>query len=152
MTDKSTIKTAAVNPRVYAVVVSSKRGSILHLGIYYSLDDAYVAAKKELFMFTPHKETEGVEIDFWSSLDADSTINALVNGSPNNIVIREEKPRVIEKTILEQINDAKEQKNAIMKSILIKKDLGLLREAKSILSKSEIKFIEGKLLTKNKTC
>lgn len=134
-------------PKVYSIVVSSKRGTILHSGIYRSLDDAYISARKDLCAYTPHKDIDGVEIDFWTTMDIHSVLGKLgvqeVTAISAPVVAR---PQIIvEKTVSEQIKDVKQQKNVIMKNILLKKDLGLLKEAKPLFSKAEMKYIQEKL-------
>lgn len=135
-------------PKIYSIVVSSKRGTILHSGIYYSLDDAYIEAKINLFAYTKHSPNDSVEIDFWSTIDIMSVLGKLgIRELTTEPVFSKTPPVVVkEKSIIEQIKDAKLQKNAIMKNILLKKDLSLLKEAKIFLSKSELKFLEEKLL------
>lgn len=137
-----------VSPKVYSIVVSSKRGTILHSGVYSSLDDAYAYARKDLFAYTPHKDNDGVEIDFWATMDVATVLEKLGVAEVAKIKTPEiERPKIIvEKTISEQIKDVKLQKNAIMKNILLKKDLGLLREAKPLFSKAELKYIQEKLI------
>lgn len=140
---QSTINTIEVGAQIYAIVVSSKNGVILHLGVHYSLDEAYSAARDQLYAYTPHKPNMSVDIDFWATMSPVSIARALVKGSIEDFALPT--PIEKEKSLSDQIKDAKQQKNAIMKSILLKKDLGLLREAKPLLSRTEVKFIENKL-------
>lgn len=139
-----------LRPKAYSIVISSKRATILHTGIYISLDDAYSAARKELYTINSHKETDGIEIDFWTVLDIPTLLGKLGIKEVEPIkdqakIVQISSP---EKPLMEQIKDAKKQKNVIMKNILIKKDLGLLREAKSLLSKAEVKYLEQELTIK----
>lgn len=138
----------SIVPKFYSIVVSSKRGIILHTGVYISLDEAYLGAKKELFSLVQHKTDDAVEIDFFEKTEAGSILQALGVQEVEKRQVAEpiQQPVLPMKTTRELIRDAKTQKNVIMKNILERKDRSLLKEAKSILSKSEMKFLEDKLI------
>lgn len=140
----------SIVPKFYSIVVSSKRGVILHTGVYISLDDAYLGAKKELFSLTQHKTDDIVEIDFFEKTEAVTILESLGirEVEKNRPPVPAAKAIPPTKTTRELIRDAKTQKNVIMKNILEKRDMSLLKEAKTILSKSEMKFLEDKLIIK----
>lgn len=57
-------------PKIYAVLVKSRRGAMLHLGVHFTLDDAYAAARARMEAATPIGPGEGVDIDVWNCMTA----------------------------------------------------------------------------------
>lgn len=148
----SFLKKLVVMPKVYAIVVSSPRGSILHLGVYASLDHAFEMAKNDLVVFTPHKDRDSVEIDYWACINGKDVIMALSEDSGVNIpveVIANEKNAlrapVQKQTTADFVKVIKDQKNELIKKIIDTQDLSVIKSARQVLSKPEIKFISDKI-------
>ena len=147
----SFLKKLVVTPKVYAIVVSSPRGSILHLGVYPSLDGAFDAAKNDLVMFTPHKNRDNIEIDYWACISGRDVIMAL--GDPNNIdvpvsVMANEKVLAAPtptQTTADFVKLIRDQKNELIKKIIDTQDLSAIKNAGQVLTRSEVKFISNKI-------
>lgn len=68
--DTNKIKRAVLEPKVYALIVSSTRGQVLHLGVHFSLEDAYAHARKRLETLAIHTPGEAMDIQLWNSMPA----------------------------------------------------------------------------------
>ena len=62
------IKKMISEPKIYAIMVRSMRGQALHIGVYFTLEEAYSSARKQLESFSPHFVGEAVDIDLWNSI------------------------------------------------------------------------------------
>lgn len=137
--------------KVYSIVVSTECGSVLHMGIHNSLDSAFLSASRELKIASPCEHKAIADIDYWSTMEIHDILNILgiqeVEGIKPVAIVP--KPVVVLKTVKEVIKEAKIQKNVIMKAILANKDLNLLKDAKPLLSKAEVRFLESKLIINN---
>lgn len=148
---KTIIHRRTVKPKIYAIVVRGHKGSVLHMGIYTSLDDAFVAAKNEIGSLTHDQDRGLANIDTWVTLELEQVL-AMMNGgiapTPNGPLLPagREKPKAIK----EQIESLKTQKNDIMKHIIESGDVAVMKQARTILSKNEIEFVTQSLLSKTK--
>lgn len=77
----SKIKKLTLEPRVYALLVKSAMGQVMHLGVHYSLDEAYGVARTQLEKLVQHAEGESVDIDMWHSIPARDMLPLLVDKS-----------------------------------------------------------------------
>lgn len=59
-----------LEPKVYTLIVRSARGQVLHLGVHFSLDEAYAVAKMKLGALVPHNQGEAMDIDLWNAIPA----------------------------------------------------------------------------------
>ena len=64
----SNLKKMVVEPKIYTLLVRSPRALVLHLGIHFTLDEAYSVACKNMNGLTPHQPGEPMDIDMWNSL------------------------------------------------------------------------------------
>ena len=63
-----------LEPKVYALLVTSNRGQVMHLGVHFSLEEAYSAARQRMEMLTPHKPGEAMDIELWNTMTARQVI------------------------------------------------------------------------------
>jgi len=64
------LKKMIAEPKVYALMVRSDRGSVLHLGVHFSLEEAYAAARTRMQSIATHKVGEAMDIDLWNCMPA----------------------------------------------------------------------------------
>ena len=57
-------------PKIYALVVTSEKGQVLHLGVHFSLEEAYAAARKRMESLVSHTVGEAMDIELWNTLPA----------------------------------------------------------------------------------
>jgi hypothetical protein len=75
----SKIKRTVLEPKVYALLVTSAKGQILHLGVHYSLEEAYSSARQRMEVLAPHDSREAVDIQLWNSMSARQVIACLTD-------------------------------------------------------------------------
>lgn len=73
------IKREIVEPKIYAILVKSLRGFLLHVGVYFSLDDAYADAKEKLELSAPYEGTDLVIMETWNSMSLREAIFQSIN-------------------------------------------------------------------------
>lgn len=73
-----------MEPKVYAVSIKSTRGTVLHMGVHFSLEEAYSAARKRMELLTPHKPGEAMDIDLWNCFSVRDVI--VQSFDPNRLV------------------------------------------------------------------
>ena len=79
MNPTPTIKQLLSEPRVYALIVRSSQMEILHLGIHFSLDEAYSAARRHIENLKGIRPGEAIDIDLWNSIPAHEVMSQFVN-------------------------------------------------------------------------
>lgn len=79
------LKKTVVEPKVYALLVKSARGQVVHIGVHFSLEEAYKAARLRMETLVPHKPGEAMDIDMWNTLSARECIAQLLD--PNKVTI-----------------------------------------------------------------
>lgn len=57
-----------MEPKVYALLVKSTRGQVLHMGVHFSLEEAYAAARVRMQTLAPHQVGEAMDIDLWNCM------------------------------------------------------------------------------------
>jgi hypothetical protein len=75
-------------PKIYAVLVESARGQVLHLGVHFSLEEAYAAARVRMESLTPHSKGEAMDIDLWNTMPARQAIAQLMDPSWANELVK----------------------------------------------------------------
>lgn len=133
----SRLKKTAAEPRVYAVVLQAKTGSILHLGVHFSLDEAVHAARESFVRVAPAQGNEFVNIDIYDSMSGAEVIKALTE----SVQVQNKKG----KNAIEQIQMIKESKNQLMKMLIEEKNLGYVEKSRNLLTANEKAFIEAKI-------
>lgn len=73
-----------MEPKVYALRIVSAHAQVLHLGVHFSLEEAYAVARVRLQQVAPHKPGEPIDIDCWNSMPARDCITQLLD--PNKII------------------------------------------------------------------
>lgn len=80
----SKLKKMVMEPKVYSLLVRSARGQVLHIGVHFSLEEAYAAARKRMELLATHKEGEAMDIDLWNSIPIRDVITQAFD--PNKII------------------------------------------------------------------
>lgn len=151
----SLIKKGVTAPKIYSLIVRTPHSSLLHIGVYTSLDDAFASAKKEFWNFLPPRGQDRCELETWAVIGAEEVITALCGGIPNvedvHAFMKPVTPEVEKpKTTGDVIKSMKQQKNELIQKIIETKDTASMRRAKGILTKNEIAFIADALSIKTK--
>lgn len=76
---KTQIKKTTLEPKMFALLVKSPAGQILHLGAHFTLDEAYSAATQKVKTLVTYKEGDMVDIDLWNSIPAKEAILMLMD-------------------------------------------------------------------------
>lgn len=85
----SKIKRLVLEPKIYAVLVRSVRGQVLHLGTHFSLEEAYAHARKRMEDLVPHKPGEAMDIELWNSMPARQAIAQITDPTKIDEVMKE---------------------------------------------------------------
>lgn len=70
-----------LEPKIYSLLVKTPRGNVIHLGIYFTLEDAFSAARVKIEGIDPLKEGENIDLDLWTSLTAREVMAGLSDPS-----------------------------------------------------------------------
>jgi hypothetical protein len=150
MINKNDIKKTFVPQKVYSLLVKSRKGSLIHIGVHYTLDEAYDAAKAAMTLLFGESK-DHVDMDLWTTLEADQVISSMVIPGKENRLQR----TAISSKKSEDRGDPLEEmikaKNTLMASILATKDLERLKKASPLLSKHDIKYLMSKIEGNTKT-
>ena len=122
-------------PNVYSVYVKSLLGSVLHMGVYTNLEDAYGAAKDKLEASFPHRKGTAVDLDMWNILPVEELVPFVLPAMKTSV-----KPPVKDVKIR-----FKEAKGDLLKAIIDNNDLQLLKEMSPYLTSNEKKYIKSKV-------
>ena len=66
-----------LEPKIYAVIARASQAAILHLGVHFTLEEAFEAARRQLVASGAIKDGTPVEMDLWSSTTAREVSNQL---------------------------------------------------------------------------
>jgi hypothetical protein len=86
------LKRAVLEPKIYALMVESARGQVLHLGVHFSLEEAYAAARQKMDVLAPPMQGEAIDIDLWNSMSARQVIAQLMDPAKANELIQSTLP------------------------------------------------------------
>jgi len=153
------LKRIFTEPKVYALVLRTKAGAVLHLGVHYSLDDALDEAAITLGEGS-HIPGDGPEIEMWTSLDGQTLMTEMLPDLGEKLSIAPEVPSVIgmmggikkKKTparklkVTPKLLTKKEVKNELMKKLIAEGTVTDVKDIKGILSKAEKKLIIEKIM------
>lgn len=140
----SQLKKSVLEPKVYTVLVSSTHGVVLYMGIHFTLDEAYTAARIQIESLAKHESGESVDIDMWNSVSVRDIVSKIVD--PSKVTLGIAKPMINKKrtviapelpfdlnkliapknelgvskkpTIAELMNDVKKAKNGLLKKLI----------------------------------
>jgi hypothetical protein len=143
-------------PKIYALLVGSIHGQILHLGIHLSLDEAYAAAKVKMSALGAHRPQDSVNLELWNTLD----LSFLFDG-----VKPPEIPKVIDtipiikdistieiksvKSIDDSVKDIKNMRNNLMKKLIEDGDMKQVELVKDILGTNSKRYVIKAIKEKN---
>lgn len=68
------IKKTVNEPKIYAVLLNSAQGQILHLGVHFTLEEAYTEARKKLEEVAMLVPGESVELKLWNGMEVRQAI------------------------------------------------------------------------------
>lgn len=80
----SKVKKMVSEPKVYALMVESAHGQVLHLGVHFTLEEAYSTARRKMESLSSHTPGEAMDIDLWSMIPARQLIAQLLDPSSFN--------------------------------------------------------------------
>ena len=72
------IKKMLSEPKVYALLVRARSGELLHIGVHFSLEEAYSVASKRMEILHGFDPEEPVDIDLWNSVPASEIVIKLI--------------------------------------------------------------------------
>lgn len=146
------LKRAWKTPEVYAIVLESSKGSLLHLGIHYSLDEAIAAATPALVASNPHLPSDIIGVEMWASLRGEDVVKTMLDNNPDLLPKPNQPSRTIADIplparmnsvvpIKDQITRVKDYKNKLMKDLIEQADPKTVESTVGVLSKNERKLI-----------
>lgn len=160
----NTFKGKSLPPKVYSLVMQSNKGLMLHIGIYYSLDEAIYSARKEFLNSVSHDTKDFIEIKMWAKLNAGNIISSFIDGipiksistqsqtdkrpsfsSPSKTLLSKEVISEKQKDAYDYFKDFLDSKNNLLNFIITKKDNSLLEKFSSFFTENEKKFIIDKI-------
>lgn len=153
------LKSKTIEPKIYSLVVKSNKLVILHMGVYHTLDEAFAAVKQRAMEETKTTNVATLNLDMWmwETMPANTIIAKLFGADfPGQFVITEKAPEDLSTVNLpvatigasEYVKRVYDMRNELMKRIIDNKDVEALEEAKSILTKAELKLIREKIIPK----
>lgn len=146
------LKRLFMEPQVYALVLESRKGSLLHLGVHYSLDEAVAAATPGLVKLTGDPESVDMRVDMWTKLKPETVLKALLtpeamsqtsvdSGADKPVTPAINAPRTLDETV----QRFRESKNTLMRSLIERGDSRAVAAMKDVLSEPERKLIMEKI-------
>lgn len=169
------LKKTVLEQRIYALLIKSSRGQVLHLGMHFSLDEAYLLARKRMEDLTPIIPGESVDIELWNSLSIRDIIVQSVD--PSKIVLTPQdilpfrgglvpvKSEPIERiqelpniptqsklilTIEDRVKNVNEARNDLLKKLIETGDISQVEKLKSpIVTATEKRYIIDRIEKKN---
>jgi hypothetical protein len=147
------LRQKTVEPKIYSLVVKANRVAILHVGVYYSLDEAFGAIKVRAMAETKTIDPSKLTLDLlmWEVMPAVGILNRLFDEQPpEQALLPAEIEAIPQATIStsEYVKQVYNMKNELMQRIIDSKDVVALAKAKGILSKTEIKLVRNKIASK----
>lgn len=119
----SNIKRMLIEPKVYALIVSSSKGQTLHLGVHFSLEEAYSVARRKLEQIAVHDPGEAVDIELWTSSSA-RQISMTINGADSV-----QKDNIDDhKSSVKEFSSNDQQDSVIPQSVFAENDLDKIPE------------------------
>lgn len=163
---KLPLRYAQLEPKVFSLLVRSRRGVLLYLGVHHSLDSAYDSAVAAMRAKLPQTQNEEVNIDLWTCMAPEDAVRELLEdvplvedtpvepinlpGIPVPVPGRLRRPLTVRKErIKTAVNEEQVKKSLLMQKIIDSGDLKLLEENRKFLSKPEIRFVETAILSKD---
>lgn len=146
------LKRMVMDPKVYALVVKTNRMAILHVGVHYSLDEAFAAVKQRALNESKTKDLAKLDIDMWmwEVMPAPAILARFFGKEimPQAFLTQDLStgaPVQPEVSTAEYAKKVYAMKNELMKRIIDTKDLTALAEAETFLTETELKLIREKI-------
>ena len=163
MTD-NILKKVLFEPKVFAVLAGSTHGDVLHIGVHFSLEEAYAAAKIKMQSMNPNALLDEVDMEMWNMMEIreiiarafepdKSHIEQMVESlhpTPVGDIVNMAKPAV-EPVIStdEYIKNLKDSKNTLMQKLIDDGDLEKVESAKGLLDAYSKRYVLKSIKEKN---
>lgn len=115
-----------VEPKIYALTVKSPRLEIIHVGIHFSLDEAYDAACEKVWSYNPGVR-DSVDIDMWTVVSAQEFLPQISNTMQTAISQEAPCPRTVE----DCLRDFKTAKNGLLNKLIETGDASRVKRIQS---------------------
>ena len=148
-----TLRSLRREPKVYAVVLHSSQGSILHLGIHHSLDEAVEAATPTLMSTGTPIPDENASIDMWTSLEGSQVVETMIEFKVPGLNVSDQAEEKVSNPLStsDRIEQFKSTKNSLMKALIKEGSLSDIKKTGTLLNSSEKKLIMAKIAQRKKT-
>ena len=169
MENGARLKRMTYEPKIFALLVSSIHGQILHLGVHFTLEEAYAAAKAKIQSVSVHKIGDSVDIDLWNVLEMKEIVmNAMEEKSPIESSVESLKPTEVGKVAnlsetpiivdspksAEKIEDymksVRDAKNTLMKQLIERGDIDYVPAVRDLLGTNSMRYVLKAIKEKNK--
>lgn len=160
----SKLKRLVVEPKVFSMLIRSKNGQVLYIGVHFSLEEAYGVALSQMANLPNYKNGDGADIELWSSIPARQMIAQFIDPSKINDVIdfletpetsiiennlaisgRPTEDGTKEETIEEKVKELKEIKSSLMKKLIEDGDINQAEKLKSIIGINSHQYVVKKI-------
>lgn len=136
-------------PQIFAMVVSSKMGQRLHIGVHFSLEDAYAVARTEMEALGQHKPGDAVDIQLWNMVPAHDVLNKMIDTGKihvQSVVFNPIEPPmaalpVPEPNIDDYIMGMRDSKNGLMKKLIAEGNIEKVAEVKGLLGANSSRYV-----------
>lgn len=170
MDENIKLKKFSYEPKVYCLLVSSAHGQILHIGVHFTLEEAYSAARAKMQTLFVHGIGESIEIEMWNNMDikeildkslenGKSQIEAMVESMTpgpeggianlSNISQIKKENIPVSPEICDYIKNIKDSKNALMKRLIDEGDIQKVEEARDVLGVYSKRYVLKSIKEKN---
>lgn len=128
-------------PYVYSLLLVCPRGSLLHQGIYYALDDAYHEGRKQLMRVYTDVPLDLVDMSMWVRERVSVFFKKAVAMQGATQSMTDLSLGVSQ--VAGKIDELKEAKNAILQSLIKSGDKTLVQQAEhdTIITRSEAEYV-----------
>ncbi|MFA5752868.1 MAG: hypothetical protein WC910_07365 [Bacteroidales bacterium] len=156
------INKSVLEPNLYALVVKTPEREVLHIGVHFSLDEAYEAACQNISRHMTKEQRESTEItmEMWESMTARNVVIKM--SDPNKIAIDEPVPVINDQPAVpgEQrppeippvetcINDFKRAKNVLLARLIDEGDPRKIeRMSAQVITANEKRLVLKKIADK----
>lgn len=153
------LRKTLLEPKVFCMVATSLHGQILYMGVHFSLEEAYSAARMKMEGLAPHRPTDAVDIGLWNMMSArealakfvDPIIVPIMTPVTQDTAKAEVKPEEHHpESLQDYVEDMRLAKNDLMKKLIEDGDPDKVEEATSLLGANSKRYVLKSIKDKNK--
>lgn len=147
MNNQLSIKKSITEAKMFAMIVTSKYGQILYMGVHFNLDEAYSVARRKIESIAPHNPNDSVDIGLWNSIPAKVVMEGFLESGSGLMILPATGIHVeldsypVSNSVEDYVKDIKDSKNDLMKKLIEDGDLEQVEKLKDFLGTYSKRFV-----------